>query len=507
MDPNAPLTKSHSQSSRTEGRKDLSVGKYIKLNTDSLDSKRSTNDDDTPPKGKSTLKHTILSDLQNDFKIINRETDVNTNDFQNKFVREITVETVGAKKAIDEQASDNSLNSRGSNKFPKATPTGEQNPDLKNQIDEDINYTFTEDKNKFIGDFMADGYKIMRGYLQGNGKQLRLYYTKLEPLGTKLASLCIVHGFGEHSGRFLDMAESFVKQGFVVHLIDLRGFGHSGGPRANGTIAELHADVDILLKQAHRDLPLFVYGHSMGGALVASLLMRNPYLNIAGVVLTSTMFGLPKERRPSPAKYFVLKLLADEMEEVLVNSLVNTTSLTKSNVQLKKMYDDRLCVPFLSLKMAKNLLEMVDYILPNAYKFKYPCLVIHGYDDTVTNCDDSVRFYHRISSEDKLLKIFADGYHELHNDKDKEKLKALIAEWMLKRVNPSTKKIGSIATLKLGLKLNKYLKIKIIISIILTILYFVFLKKLRSSKLYNTKTKLFFFPVYYLYNLLFKVKG
>jgi acylglycerol lipase len=43
----------------------------------------------------------------------------------------------------------------------------------------------------------------MRGYINGTGRQLRLYYTKLEPNGLKKATICIIHGFGEHSGRFL----------------------------------------------------------------------------------------------------------------------------------------------------------------------------------------------------------------------------------------------------------------------------------------------------------------
>ncbi len=64
---------------------------------------------------------------------------------------------------------------------------------------------FAEDKSKFIGEFLADDYKVIRGYTHGIGKQLRLYYTKLEPLGQKIASICIVHGFGEYSGRFLDV--------------------------------------------------------------------------------------------------------------------------------------------------------------------------------------------------------------------------------------------------------------------------------------------------------------
>lgn len=58
----------------------------------------------------------------------------------------------------------------------------------------------------------------------------------MEPLSNIKASICIVHGFGEYSGRFLDIGEHFAKAGFVVHLIDLRGFGYSGGARGCSTI-------------------------------------------------------------------------------------------------------------------------------------------------------------------------------------------------------------------------------------------------------------------------------
>ncbi len=62
-------------------------------------------------------------------------------------------------------------------------------------------------------------------FLDGSSKCLRLYYTRFEPKGDKVATICIVHGFGEYSGRFFEIAEYYVKSGFIVHLIDLRGFG------------------------------------------------------------------------------------------------------------------------------------------------------------------------------------------------------------------------------------------------------------------------------------------
>lgn len=52
----------------------------------------------------------------------------------------------------------------------------------------------------------------------------------------------------------------------------------------------------------------------MGAGLIASLLIKNPYLNIAGVILTSGMFGLSKERAVNPLKRWFVKLLGDHLE-------------------------------------------------------------------------------------------------------------------------------------------------------------------------------------------------
>ncbi len=81
----------------------------------------------------------------------------------------------------------------------------ERNFKLNKEKPDQTKGIFAPDKSKFIGEVMTENYRIMRGYLPGTETQLRLYYTKLEPFGKKLASLCILHGFGEHSGRFMDV--------------------------------------------------------------------------------------------------------------------------------------------------------------------------------------------------------------------------------------------------------------------------------------------------------------
>lgn len=81
----------------------------------------------------------------------------------------------------------------------------------------------------------------------------------------------------------MKLADFFAKNQFIVHLIDMRGFGYSGGSRGAQTIPQLHMDLEVLLRQVSKDLPLFLYGHAMGGLLIITLIMRNPSLKIAGL--------------------------------------------------------------------------------------------------------------------------------------------------------------------------------------------------------------------------------
>jgi alpha-beta hydrolase superfamily lysophospholipase len=82
-----------------------------------------------------------------------------------------------------------------------------------------------------------------------------------------------VHGFGEHSSRFKSVADFFAKNEFEVLMVDMRGFGHSGGARGCAEIRELENDIIILLSKAKHNLPLFIYAHSLGGLVTIKLLL------------------------------------------------------------------------------------------------------------------------------------------------------------------------------------------------------------------------------------------
>lgn len=128
----------------------------------------------------------------------------------------------------------------------------------------------------------------------------------------------------------------------------------------------------------------------MGGLLIITLAMRNPELNIAGIVATSPLIGFPKDRKMSFFKKFAIKNLGKKLEDIVVNSMIHPTALTKNNMFLRKCFGDRLMIPFLGMNMAKSLLEGTEYVIPNAFKYSKPILLVHGKKDMVTNHFDTI---------------------------------------------------------------------------------------------------------------------
>ena len=75
-------------------------------------------------------------------------------------------------------------------------------------------------------------------------------------------------------------------------MIDWSGFGMSGGLKLQRTIGDNHRDLSVLMKEFDKDLPLFLYGHSMGSAIIISFLINNPKLKVAGVIASGPPLGM-----------------------------------------------------------------------------------------------------------------------------------------------------------------------------------------------------------------------
>ena len=122
------------------------------------------------------------------------------------------------------------------------------------------------------------------------GDGLTLYEQSWLPLGEPRATVIVVHGVTEHGGRYARLANELNRRGYAVHAMDLRGHGRSDGDRI--LIREFDQYLDDLelfvgrVAERQAGKPLFLFGHSMGGAIVA-LLAATRQPDARGVILSA----------------------------------------------------------------------------------------------------------------------------------------------------------------------------------------------------------------------------
>lgn len=269
----------------------------------------------------------------------------------------------------------------------------------------------------------------------------KLLYRRFIPLESEAkASLLVIHGFGEHAMRLRGVGAYFVKKGFEVHMIDLRGHGLSGGKRAAGSMKQFMGDLEVLHRQARKDIPCFLYGQSMGGLLVltygilvSTRGLRSDLPPLGGIIATSPWLQLHKRVRPTWEKRLGLILFGRMLQDFFVSSNVDPCTLSNDEKVAPRTIHDRLVLPLITVGLIRELLIEAARTVQNAEKMKVPLFIAHGEADTITDHRFSIDFVRRAFSKDKVIRIFPDGLHEIHNDKDAKKMLTEISQWISKR--------------------------------------------------------------------------
>jgi len=125
---------------------------------------------------------------------------------------------------------------------------------------------------------------------------LRLARRSWLPAREPVAALAVVHGYGEHSGRYAELAGVLAVAGYAVHAYDLRGHGRSGGRRGHvGRFSEYLDDTGLFLAAVRGDepgRPVVLLGHSLGGLITASYVQQRPTGDLTGLALSSPFLRL-----------------------------------------------------------------------------------------------------------------------------------------------------------------------------------------------------------------------
>jgi alpha-beta hydrolase superfamily lysophospholipase len=263
------------------------------------------------------------------------------------------------------------------------------------------------------------------------GDGLEMYSGEWVPDEEACGVICLVHGVGEHIGRYQWVGEAFSAAGYILAGFDIRGFGKSEGRRGyTPTLEAYFDDIDAFLAQAaerHPGLPRFLYGHSMGGNLVLAYPpVRHPA--IAGVIVSSP--GLKSELENQKAKVFLTKLLGKTLPAFSLKSGLDATEICRDPKVIEAYLHDPLVHSTVTAGWGFSMLKSIELANQYAPRFPVPLLLMHGSGDKIDYPSGS-ECYADMAPKDKVtLKIWDGMKHELHTDPDREQVFNYMVGWL-----------------------------------------------------------------------------
>ncbi len=264
------------------------------------------------------------------------------------------------------------------------------------------------------------------------GIPLHLYHFPTERVRAVIA---LVHGQGEHIGRYQHVAQFFNRHNFAVVGIDLQGHGKSGGKRGHAaSVDDLLDDIGVLLdktRELYSGVPLFLYGHSMGGGLCLNYVVRRKP-SLQGLVVTGPWIRLAFE---APA----VKVIAGRLLRKFMPTLTLPTGLASQFIShdpevVKAYQNDPLVHDKMSAAAGIALLEAAAFLNGYADKMPVPTLVQHGGDDKLTSAPASKEFCQQVGGK-IWHKEWPGLYHEIHNEQNRQEVFQYTLDWMIERLS------------------------------------------------------------------------
>lgn len=245
------------------------------------------------------------------------------------------------------------------------------------------------------------------------------------------AVIAMIHGHGEHKLRYKHVAEFFCEKNIAFVALDHRGHGKSEGKRGHTpSYDQWMDDIEQFLMQVRRkynDIPLILYGHSMGGNIATNYVLRKEVNDIKAVIITDPLFRIAFE--PPKWKVVVGNMMANMWPSLTQPTGLDPNHISTDSSEVQKYISDPLVHNKMSAKMFVEIFNATDWAMENATKLKIPMLLMHGMADEITSPNGSKEFADK-SNELVTLKLWDGMYHEIHNEIDKQMVFDFEFEWL-----------------------------------------------------------------------------
>jgi len=287
-----------------------------------------------------------------------------------------------------------------------------------------------------------------------DGIPLRL--EQWEPEGPVRFAVMLVHGGGDHVGRFGTVVETLGALGGFVFGIDLRGQGASGGPRGHVDRFEDYAndlrhtllEVAATRPEAQQPsrMPWFVYGHSVGGlATLLYLLDRASDVPLRGVILSAPLLGLAMEV-PGYKKQ-IARIAVKLLPKLALPSGIPPTWISHDPTAVAAYVADERRVTVSSAGWYFAMIRAIERVKTEIGRIRVPLLWLAPGEDGVADPRAHAPMFARLTEpqrDDQTLVDLPGCFHEAHNELPnlRDKAMQIVRDWVAERVERSSDAIG-----------------------------------------------------------------
>lgn len=271
-------------------------------------------------------------------------------------------------------------------------------------------------------------------HIEGNFRGVRntnIYCQAWRPEGNVKAVLLVVHGLGEHCGRYMNVVNHFVPLGYAVYGFDHIGHGKSDGVRE---FVERFEDYTNTLTIYHNMVkgwqmgkPVFLLGHSMGG-LIASHYLIDHQANFRGAVISAPSIKVSDSI--SQATITLGKILSVLAPKAGVLAL-NANGVSRDPEVVTTYLNDPLVFHGKTpARLAAELLSAMLRVATTADKITLPFIVVQGGEDKLVDPAGAKMLYDKASSHDKTIKVYEGLYHEVFNEPERARVLKDVETWL-----------------------------------------------------------------------------
>ena len=258
----------------------------------------------------------------------------------------------------------------------------------------------------------------------------RLVY-RAWPLAGAPITFAVVHGLGEHSGRYERFARGMARHGMATYAMDLRGHGESGGPRGHtdswSKLVDDAATFVALVEQQVAHGEVVPLGHSFGGVVMLSTVRARKLPKAGRFVLSSPALKL---KVSVPAwKAALGRAAAAVAQSFALDNDVDAATVSRIPEVVAAYRTDPFVHSRISAGLYAEWMRAARENLERAGEIEIPFLILAGTADRLIDPAGSAELHHR-SAERSELRLLEGRFHEPFNDLGSDEVFDLIAEWL-----------------------------------------------------------------------------